>query len=114
MVRNWHSPLHPKAGDPIRWVIGGPTRRLSPWAQLVKHDLERARRLDMVEAYFSPGRGMLKRIARAARRKGSRLVLPSRSDNGATVAAARLLSGRTEERREGKECGRKCGSRWAA
>ncbi|APL94849.1 cardiolipin synthase B [Sphingobium indicum] len=93
MVRNWHSPLHPKAGDPIRWVIGGPTRRLSPWAQLVKHDLERARRLDMVEAYFSPGRGMLKRIARAARRKGSRLVLPSRSDNGATVAAARLLYG---------------------
>src|SRR3546814_11263716 len=47
----------------------------------------------MVEAYFSPGRGMLKRIARAARRKGSRLVLPSRSDNGATVAAARLLYG---------------------
>src|SRR3546814_3451832 len=36
---------------------------------------------------------MLKRIARAARRKGSRLVLPSRSDNGATVAAARLLYG---------------------
>lgn len=70
MVRNWHSPIHPVADEPMRWVIGGPTRRLSPWAQLVKHDLEQAGRLDMVEAYFSPGRGMLKRIARAARRKG--------------------------------------------
>jgi cardiolipin synthase len=47
----------------------------------------------MVEAYFSPGRGMLKRIARAAQKKGARLILPSRSDNGATVAAARLLYG---------------------
>src|SRR3546814_17053320 len=87
MVRNWHSPLHPKAGDPIRWVIGGPTRRLSPWAQLVKHDLERARRLDMVEAYFSTGRGRLKRIARAARRKGTRLVQPPRSANGPPAPA---------------------------
>lgn len=96
MVRNWHRTGHGAGhgpGQPMRWVIGGPTRRLSPWAQLVKHDLERARRLDMVEAYFSPGRGMLKRLAHAARRQGSRLILPSRSDNGATVAAARLLYG---------------------
>ncbi|WP_375197459.1 phosphatidylserine/phosphatidylglycerophosphate/cardiolipin synthase family protein [Sphingobium sp.] len=92
MVRNWHPP-HPGADEPLRWVIGGPTRRLSPWAQMVKHDLERAGRLDMVAAYFSPGRGMLKRLAHAARRQGSRLILPSRSDNGATVAAARLLYG---------------------
>jgi len=92
MVRNWHPPHH-GADEPMRWVIGGPTRRLSPWAQMVKHDLERAERLDMVAAYFSPGRGMLKRLAHAARRRGSRLVLPSRSDNGATVAAARLLYG---------------------
>lgn len=93
MVRHWHPSLHQDPGDPMRWLIGGPTRRLSPWAQVVKHDLEQAERLDMVEAYFSPGRGMLKRIAQAARRKGARLILPSRSDNGATVAAARLLYG---------------------
>ena len=93
MVRHWHPSLHHDPGDPLRWLIGGPTRRLSPWAQVVKHDLEHARRLDMVAAYFSPGRGMLKRIAKAARREGARLILPSRSDNGATVAAARLLYG---------------------
>ena len=93
MVRHWHPSLHHDPDDPMRWLIGGPTRRLSPWAQVVKHDLEHARRVDMVAAYFSPGRGMLKRIARAARREGARLILPSRSDNGATVAAARLLYG---------------------
>ncbi|CAM8626440.1 phosphatidylserine/phosphatidylglycerophosphate/cardiolipin synthase family protein [Sphingobium cupriresistens] len=93
MVRQWHPTLHHHAADPFRWLIGGPTRRLSPWAQVVKHDLEKAGRVDMIAAYFSPGRGMLKRIARAARRKGARIILPARSDNGATVAAARLLYG---------------------
>jgi cardiolipin synthase len=93
MVRQWHPSLHHDPADPFRWLIGGPTRRLSPWAQLVKHDLEQAQRVDMVAAYFSPGRGMLKRIARATRRKGARIILPARSDNGATIAAARLLYG---------------------
>lgn len=93
MVRQWHPSLHHKADDPFRWLIGGPTRRLSPWAQVVKHDLEQARRVDMIAAYFSPGRGMLKRIARAAKREGARIILPAKSDNGATIAAARLLYG---------------------
>lgn len=93
MVHGWHPALRHHPADPFRWLIGGPTRRLSPWAQVVKHDLERARRVDMIAAYFSPGRGMLKRIARAARNNGARLILPANSDNGATVAAARLLYG---------------------
>ncbi|MBZ9647530.1 cardiolipin synthase B [Sphingobium sp. 3R8] len=93
MVRQWHPSLHHHPDDPFRWLIGGPTRRLSPWAQVVKHDLEQAGRVDMIAAYFSPGRGMLKRIARAAQRKGASIILPARSDNGATVAAARLLYG---------------------
>ncbi|OAN51187.1 phospholipase D-like domain-containing protein [Sphingobium sp. TCM1] len=93
MVRSWPAMQHHDRATPFRWLIGGPTRRLSPWAQVVKHDLEQARRVDMIAAYFSPGRGMLKRIARAARREGARIILPAKSDNGATVAAARLLYG---------------------
>lgn len=93
MVRGWHPALQHDPHSAFRWLLGGPTRRLSPWAKVVKHDLEQARRVDMVMAYFSPGRGMLKRIARAARREGARLIMPSRSDNGATVAASRLLYG---------------------
>lgn len=99
MVRHWHPSLHHDPADPFRWLIGGPTRRLSPWAQVVKHDLEQAQRVDMVAAYFSPGRGMLKRIARATRRKGARIILPAKSDNGATIAAARLLYGPLLKRR---------------
>ena len=93
MVRGWNPSLHPQQADPFRWLVGGPTRRLSPWAKVVKHDMEQARRVDMVAAYFSPGRGMLKRIARAAQRDGARLILPAKSDNGATIAGARLLYG---------------------
>lgn len=93
LVRRWRPPHGRDPASPFRWLIGGPTRRFSPWAKLVKHDLEQARRVDMIAAYFSPGRGMLKRIARAARREGARIILPARSDNFATVAAARLLYG---------------------
>ncbi|WP_422247744.1 phospholipase D-like domain-containing protein [Sphingobium sp.] len=93
LVRRWRPPRGGDPASPFRWLIGGPTRRLSPWAKLVKHDLEQARRVDMIAAYFSPGRGMLTRIARAARRDGARIILPAKSDNFATVAAARLLYG---------------------
>ncbi|MDX2210290.1 MAG: phospholipase D-like domain-containing protein, partial [Sphingopyxis sp.] len=49
------------------------------------------RRIDMVMAYFSPGQGMLRRMGRAARRGPVRLITAAKSDNGATIGAARLL-----------------------
>lgn len=93
MIRHWQPVRHPDLGDQFRWLIGGPTRRLSPWAQEVKRDLQKGRRIDMVAAYFSPGRGMLRRIGKLAKHGVARIVFPSRSDNGATIAAARLLYG---------------------
>ena len=65
----------------------------------MKHDLETGETLDMVEAYFSPGRGMLRRIGRVARRGAARLVMASRSDNGTTIAATRFLYGGLLRRR---------------
>ncbi|RJF93991.1 phospholipase D-like domain-containing protein [Sphingomonas cavernae] len=86
--------LPPAPGGPLRWLLGGPTRRLSPWARTVKHDLEHARRADMIEAYFSPSRSMFKRTRNVAKRGGTlRLITAQRSDNPATVGAARLLYG---------------------
>lgn len=93
MVRRWHPVSGHDPDNRFRWLIGGPTQRLSPWAKVVKHDLEKGGRLDMIEAYFSPGQGMLRRIGRLARRGEARLVMASKSDNGATIAAARLLYG---------------------
>jgi cardiolipin synthase len=86
MVRDW------RPGDGrIQWLMGGPARRLSGWVRRVKADLESGRRLDMVAAYFSPGRGMLKRIMRLAKRGDARLIVPLYSDNTATIGAARHL-----------------------
>jgi cardiolipin synthase len=75
---------------PLHWLFGGPARRLSPWARAVRRDMKSARRLDLVAAYFAPSPGMLRRLAGVARNRGRvRLVTASRSDNNATIAAAR-------------------------
>lgn len=73
----------------LHWLFGGPTRRLSPWARAVRHDMAGARRLDIIAAYFAPSLGMLRRMARVARRGEVRLVTAAKSDNGATIGAAR-------------------------
>ncbi|OCC25472.1 cardiolipin synthase B [Croceicoccus estronivorus] len=86
MVREW------RPGDgPLRWLIGGPTRVPSTWARHVSKDISRARRLDMIMAYFSPAPFMLGRIARLAEGGEVRLLLPCKSDNGATIGASRSL-----------------------
>lgn len=73
----------------LHWLFGGPTRRLSPWARSVKKDMLRAQRLDMIAAYFSPSHTMLRRIYGIARRGEARIVTASKSDNSATIGAAR-------------------------
>lgn len=73
-----------------RWLLGGPMRRLSPWARVVKHDMERANRLDLIAAYFAPSPAMLRRLDKAGRRGRVRLVLPSKLDHGAAIWAARF------------------------
>ena len=80
---------HSVSEGPLDWLFGGPTRRLSPWARAVRRDMLKAERLDIVAAYFAPGVGMLRRIAGAARRGRARLITASRSDNTATIDAAR-------------------------
>lgn len=73
----------------VRWLLGGPTRRLSPWARAVKLDMRRACHIEMIAAYFAPNPAMLRRIEWVARRGGARLITAAKSDNNATIAAAR-------------------------
>ena len=76
---------------PLRWLIGGPTRRLSPWARTLRSDIARGRRIDMIAAYFTPSPMILRRIKRAGRaQKQVRVVTAAKSDNNATIAAARF------------------------
>lgn len=75
----------------LRWLIGGPSRRLSPWARAVRSDLRRARRIDIVAGYFTPSPTMLRRLDRAGREgRKVRVITASKSDNHVTVAAARF------------------------
>lgn len=86
LTRDWQ----PGTG-PLIWLIGGPTNRISSWGLALKHALDGAKRLDIVAAYFSPSQTVLRRIAKVTRRnKGSRLIMAGKSDNGATIGAARL------------------------
>lgn len=80
-----------ETGGTIRWLIGGPTRRLSPWARTVRSDMGRARRIDIIAAYFTPSPTMLGRLDKAGRRNARvRIVTAAKSDNNATIAAARF------------------------
>ncbi|MCW3846955.1 phosphatidylserine/phosphatidylglycerophosphate/cardiolipin synthase family protein [Sphingomonas sp. LB-2] len=75
---------------PTRWLLGGPMRRLSPWARVVKRDMEAARRFDLITSYFTPNPAMLRRLDKTAGHGRVRLVLPSRVDHGAALWAARF------------------------
>ncbi|QTD57016.1 phospholipase D-like domain-containing protein [Parasphingorhabdus cellanae] len=89
MVRRWEA-----GNGNFRWLLGGPSNRLSRWAWSIKGDLEKGEQLDLVSAYFSPGQGLLRRIARLSKRGGkNRLILAGKTDNAATIGASRLLYG---------------------
>ncbi len=89
MVRLWEA-----GNGQFQWLLGGPSNRLSRWARAIKNDLEQGSRLDLVTAYFSPGQGLLRRIGGVSKRGGhSRIILPGKTDNGATMGASRLLYG---------------------
>lgn len=75
---------------PVCWLFGGPARRLSPWARAVKRDLGKARRVDLIAAYFAPSPGMLRRLDRAGLRGRVRIVLASRNDHEAAIWASRF------------------------
>jgi cardiolipin synthase len=86
LVRKWK----PGAGKAV-WLVGGPTRYPTSWVRNVNADLRAGSRLDLIAAYFSPSRAMITRINRIAQRSGARIITPMKSDNRATVGAARHL-----------------------
>jgi cardiolipin synthase len=75
----------------LHWLFGGPTRRLSPWARAMRRDMRRARRIDIVAAYFAPSPSMLLRIGRIAKHGQARLVTAEKSDHAVAVDAARAF-----------------------
>jgi len=81
---------HSHTEGKLHWLYGGPTRQLSPWALAVRKDMRAAKRLDMIAAYFAPSFSMLRSIAAVSKSGGeARIVTAAKSDNDATIAAAR-------------------------
>jgi len=74
----------------LQWQYGGPMERLSPWASSTCRDLARGSDVEMIAAYFAPPGGMLRRIARIGRTGRARIITAAKSDNAATIAAARF------------------------
>lgn len=72
----------------LRWLLGGPTRRLSPWAKVVRRDMRRAQRTDIISGYFAPSPAMLRRLDKVGIRGRVRIVLPTRTDHGASLWAS--------------------------
>ncbi|MEN3972397.1 phospholipase D-like domain-containing protein [Sphingomicrobium sp. XHP0235] len=74
----------------LQWQFSGPWPRHTPWPGGMIRDLWSAKRIDLVAAYFSPSSAMLRRLERVSRAGGTvRLLTPAKSDNNATIAAAR-------------------------
>ena len=73
----------------LQWTFGGPTRGMSPWARATSRDLLTSRDVEMIAAYFAPTWAMLRRIGRVGQRGRARVITAAKSDNHATIAAAR-------------------------
>jgi cardiolipin synthase len=73
----------------LQWTFGGPTRGLSPWAKATSRDLLSTRDVEMIAAYFAPTWAILRRIGRVGRKGRARIIMAAKSDNHATIAAAR-------------------------
>ena len=76
--------------DALQWKFTSPLSRRNPWAMSIIRDIAKAKRLDIIAAYFSPPRSMIRRMARLATRRAKvRVITAAKSDNYATIAAAR-------------------------
>lgn len=79
---------------PLQWKLSGPWPRHTPWPTDFVRDLWKAKAVDIVAAYFSPPKSLKRRLWRVADRGGDvRLLSAAKSDNSATIAAARFTYG---------------------
>ena len=80
---------HSDHRGPLQWKFSGPLGQKNAWRASFSKDLRWARRVEIISAYFSPPRSILRRIGRAARHAEVRIVTAGKSDNNATIGAAR-------------------------
>jgi cardiolipin synthase len=74
---------------PLQWKFSGPLSMRNSWWRSIGRDINCGSRLDMVFAYFAPPGAMLRRVGRLGYRGRARVITAAKSDNNATIAAAR-------------------------
>jgi cardiolipin synthase len=74
---------------PLQWKFTGPLSMRNSWWRSIGRDIRRGHTLDMIFAYFAPPGAMLRRIGRLGARGHARIITAAKSDNNATIAAAR-------------------------
>lgn len=80
---------HSQRKGALQWRHWGPISRRNLGNTQIAREIAGARRLDMISAYFSPPFAMLRRLGRIGRQGKVRIITAARSDNNATIAAAR-------------------------
>jgi cardiolipin synthase len=84
---------------PLQWKFSGPLSVRNSWWRSIGRDIRHGNRLEMIFAYFAPPGAMLRRIGRLGRRGQARIITAAKSDNNATIAAARHSYSRLLRRR---------------
>ena len=85
-------------GD-VRWIFGGPSRRVSPYAAQVRADFLKVSRLEMMMAYFAPNRRFVRLIGAVGKRGTVRLINAGKTDIALSRAAAWSTYGRLLRRK---------------
>lgn len=80
---------HTEREGALQWRYSGPMSRRNLWTRQIVRELGEGKRLDLIAAYFSPPFAMLRRVAQAGRHGRVRIITAAKSDNDATIAAAR-------------------------
>jgi cardiolipin synthase A/B len=80
---------HSDGEGALRWLFGGPSKRLNAITRMLRLGITKGSKIDMVQAYFAPNWGFLRKLGKVSERGRFRLITASRSDNNTTIAAAR-------------------------
>ena len=90
---------HSQMAGELQWKFAGPLSRKHSWPASLVRELAEARNVAVIAAYFAPPRSLLRRFARIARKGKVRIITAAKSDNNATIGAARHTYTRLLRRR---------------
>lgn len=80
---------HSQSEGLLQWKFSGPLSRKNRLPAALSRELSRTGKLDVIAAYFAPPWSFLRRLGKVARQGQVRVITAAKSDNEATIAAAR-------------------------